>query len=240
MKIIIIGMGNVATNLSAAFARKGIQAPMVSSREGLEDIDQNADVYFYCVTDSAIAEVAAKVHVQPRALHLHTSGTVPLSVFGEDKKHCGVFYIFQTLSKERLIEDFSKVPIFLIANGIDDTTAIYALAQNLSSHIYEVSRKDLDRLHVAGVFANNFSNLMYRFAAEILQGTAIPFEALLPIIDETAAKVHSLMPQEAQTGPAIRGDKEVMEQHMHLLPHDEMRALYKQLSEYINSQLDWQ
>ena len=239
MKIIIIGMGNVATNLSAAFARKGIQAPMVSSREGLEEIDKNADVYFYCVRDSALAEVIAQVHVQPRALHLHTSGTIPVSVFGEDKPHCGIFYMFSSFSKDSKIEDFEQVPVFIIANGIDDTTAIYALAQNLTSRIYEVKPAELNQLHVAGVFANNFANLMFAIAGDLLKGTSIPFEALLPIIDTTAAKVHTLTPRQAQTGPAVRGEMNVLEHHLQLLPSPELQDLYRGLTHLINPRISF-
>ncbi len=234
MKIIIIGTGNVATNLAAAFARKGINAPMVSSREGLDRIDPSADVYFYCVSDNALAEVISQVHVSPRALHLHTSGTVPNTVFGPDKPHCGIFYMIYSFSKEHIIEDFGQVPVFIIANGIDDTTAIYALAQNLTSRIYEVKPSELNKLHVAGVFANNFANLMFALAKDMLKGTSIPFEALLPIIDTTAAKVHTLTPREAQTGPAARGDINVIEHHIQLLPSKELRDLYLTLSRLIN------
>lgn len=230
MRIIIIGRGNVATNLEYAFSRKGVECLMVSSREGLDLIPQNADVYIYSVRDEALAEVVSKVHVPQRALHLHTSGTMPLTVFGEDKPHAGIFYPFQTFSKTHIIEDFSTVPVFFEARGIDDVSAVYALALTITSHVYEVSQAEREQLHVAGVFASNFTNLMYRMAADILQHTHIPFSALLPLIDETAAKVHSLSPYDAQTGPARRGDENVMQHHMSILPTPEEKTIYQLLS----------
>ena len=231
MNIVIIGKGNVATNLDYAFRKKGVACRMVSSREGLDQLPA-ANVYIYSVKDEALAEVVAQVQGKEKSLHLHTSGTMPITVFGADKPHAGIFYPFQTFSKARLIEDFSTVPVFFEARGIDDISAVYSLALTITSHVYEASQQDRERLHVAGVFTNNFTNLMYTMAAELLKSTHIPFSALLPLIDETAAKIHSMAPRDAQTGPARRGDENVMNHHMQLLS-EEQREIYRLLSEAI-------
>ena len=231
MNIVIIGQGNVATNLDYAFRKKGVACQMVSSREGVDSLPA-ANVYIYAVKDEALAAVVAQVKGKERAMHLHTSGSMPISVFGDDKPHAGIFYPFQTFSKARVIEDFSTVPVFFEARGIDDISAVYSLALTITSHVYEATQHDRERLHVAGVYACNFTNLMYNMAAELLQHTHIPFSALLPLIDETAAKMHSLSPRDAQTGPARRGDVNVMAHHLELLD-DEKRQLYSILSDAI-------
>lgn len=231
MNIVIIGQGNVATNLDYAFRKKGVACQMVSSREGLDQLPP-ANVYIYSVKDEALVEVVARVKGKEKALHLHTSGTMPITVFGADKPHAGIFYPFQTFSKARVIEDFSTVPVFFEARGIDDISAVYSLALTITSHVYEASQQDRERLHVAGVFTNNFTNLMYTMAAELLKSTHIPFSALLPLIDETAAKIHSMAPRDAQTGPARRGDENVMNHHMQLL-NEEQREIYRLLSDAI-------
>ena len=214
----------MGTNLHHAFALKGIKTELVhgrpltdekTSREAIEQLPQ-ADVYIYAIADHALREVVTKV-TAPKAIHLLTSGTMPMDVFGEDKPHCGVLYFFQSFSREVLIDDWSGIPCFISGRNIDDIAAIYSLAQMLTSRIYEANQHDRERLHVAGVFANNFSNLMYRMAADILSDTQIPFQALLPLIDQTALKVHSLTPKEAQTGPAKRDDKNVMAHHLEVL-----------------------
>ena len=125
------------------------------------------------------------------------------------------------------------MPVFFEARGIDDVSAVYALALTITSHVYEADQHDRERLHVAGVFANNFTNLMYGIANDILRDTHIPFSALLPLIDETAAKVHTLSPHDAQTGPARRGDENVMQHHLSLLPSAELREVYRLLSDLI-------
>ena len=231
MNIVIIGQGNVATNLDYAFRKKGVSCQMVSSREGLDHLPA-ANVYIYAVRDEALPSVVAQVVGVGKSLHLHTSGTMPITVFGDDKPHAGVFYPFQTFSKARVIEDFSTVPVFFEARGIDDISAVYSLALTITSRVYEASQHDRERLHVAGVFTNNFTNLMYTMAAELLKNTHIPFSALLPLIDETAAKVHALSPRDAQTGPARRGDENVMNHHLSLLT-EEQQAIYRLLSDAI-------
>lgn len=231
MNIVIIGQGNVATNLDYAFRKKGIACQMVSSREGLDQLPA-ANVYIYAVRDEALPSVVEQVVSVGKSLHLHTSGTMPITVFGEDKPHAGIFYPFQTFSKARVIEDFSTVPVFFEARGIDDISAVYSLALTITSHVYETTQHDRERLHIAGVYACNFTNLMYTMAAELLQNTHIPFSALLPLIDETAAKIHTLSPREAQTGPARRGDENVMNHHLSLLT-EEQQAIYRLLSDAI-------
>lgn len=231
MRITIIGQGNVACNLLHAFAQNGVRAEMVSSRVGLDALPES-DVFIYAVRDEALADVVAQVHA-PRALHLHTSGTMPISVFGDDKPHAGITYFFQSFSKAHLIEDFTTVPVFVEGRNIDDISAIYTLAQTITPRIYEANQHDRERLHVAGVFANNFTNEMYALAADILRDTHIPFQALLPLIDQTAAKIHTLSPRDAQTGPARRGDENVMRHHLSLLPNDDLRTLYRLLSKLI-------
>lgn len=237
MKIAIIGAGSVGTNLHHAFELKGIKTELVHARPLTADPSSvcslpTADVYIYTVADNVLKEVVALVHA-PKALHLHTSGTMPIEVFGEDKPHAGVLYFLQSFNRVQLIDNWDTIPCFIEGRNIDDIAAIYSMAQCLTSRIYEADRHDRERLHVAGVFANNFTNLMYRIAEEVLQDTHIPFEALLPLIDRTAAKVHMMQPADAQTGPAQRGDKEVMKHHTEILSATPYAELYQVLSALI-------
>ena len=221
MKIVIIGAGSVGTNLHHAFDLKGIKTELVHARPLTADPSAihslpSADCYIYTVADHVLEEIVGMVNA-PQALHLHTSGSMPISVFGEDKPHSGIMYFFQSFSKLQLIDDWSNIPCIIEGHNIDDIAAIYSLAQNLTNHIYEANQHDRERLHIAGIFANNFTNLMYGIAADLLKDTQIPFEALLPLIDQTAAKIHTMTPKEAQTGPAKRGDSAVILHHIDLL-----------------------
>ena len=241
MNIILIGQGNVATNLHHAFSLKGLRTQMVSSREGLDSLPA-ADVYIYAVRDEALPQVVQKIAEESKkpinthlctALHLHTSGTMPISVFSNALPHAGVMYFFQTFSKAKLIDDFSQIPVFVEGKQIDDLSAIFTLAQTLTPRVYEASQHDRERLHVAGVFANNFTNHMYAIAADILKDTHIPFQVLLPLIDQTAEKIRHLSPHDAQTGPAKRHDEQVMKHHLSLLTTPEQKQLYTLISQMI-------
>ena len=241
MNIVLIGQGNVATNLHHAFSLKGLRTRMVSSREGLDSLPA-ADVYIYAVRDEALPQVVQKIAEESKmpinthlrtALHLHTSGTMPISVFGDALPHAGIMYFFQTFSKAQLIDDFSQIPVFVEGKQIDDLSAIFTLAQTLTPRVYEASQHDRERLHVAGVFANNFTNHMYAIAADILKDTHIPFQVLLPLIDQTAEKIRHLSPHDAQTGPAKRHDEQVMKHHLSLLTTPEQKQLYTLISQMI-------
>ena len=240
MRIVIIGAGSVGTNLHHAFKLKGIKTELVHARPLTADPSSvrllpKADVYIYTVADNVLAEVVSLVHA-PHALHLHTSGSMPITVFGADKPHAGILYFFQSFSREVLIDDWSNIPCFYEGRNIDDIAAIYSLAQCLTSRIYEATQHDRERLHIAGVFANNYTNLMYRIAAEVLKGTQIPFEALLPLIDRTAEKVHSLSPKDAQTGPAQRGDQAVIAHHLEVLAATPYAEVYQALAALIEKE----
>jgi len=239
MRIAIIGAGSVGTNLHHAFELKGIKAELVHARP-LTANDQMVnyqmvngfDIYIYTVVDHVLKEVVSLVNA-PKALHLHTSGSMPIDVFGIDKPHAGILYFFQSFSREKLIDDWSGIPCFIEGRNIDDIAAIYSLAQNLTNRIYEATQHDRERLHIAGIFANNYTNLMYRIAEEVLKGTSIPFEALLPLIDQTAAKVHTIRPIDAQTGPAKRGDREVIKHHVEILQTTPYAEVYQALAALI-------
>ena len=237
MRIAIIGAGSVGSNLHYAMSKQGIRAELVHARPLTADPSAvaslpQADCYIYTVVDHVLREVVSLVHA-PNALHLHTSGSMPIDVFGPDKPHAGVLYFFQSFSREIMIEDWSGIPCFIEGRNIDDIAAIYSLAQCLTSRIYEANQHDRERLHVAGIFANNYTNLMYRIAAEVLSDTQIPFEALLPLIDQTAAKVHKIKPIDAQTGPAKRGDEKVIAHHVEVLATTPYAQLYRELATLI-------
>ncbi len=250
--IIFIGAGNLATHLSLALQKAGhtvrqiysrtqASALMLTKRLGLSDevaitsiadVQPDADVYIYALRDEVLADIAAQVHVQPNALHLHTAGSMPLTVFGDDKPNAGVLYPFQTFSKEKDV-NFQKIPILVETRDKSQEAELRALAQTISPMVYEANAAARAKLHIAGVFACNFVNCLYAIAEEQLANTNLPFEVLLPLIDETAAKVHTLSPRQAQTGPAKRHDQSVMQAHLSKLTTPEEQTIYTLLSQNI-------
>ena len=231
MNVAMIGRGRVATHMSKALLKAGNGVVSVNSRT-LEELPQDADVYIIAVKDSALQDVIRQLTnllktKNDAPLIVHTAGSMPLSVFEGYAENGGVFYPMQTFSMEREV-DFREIPLFI--EGKDKR--IRELAESISEHVYELSSDDRKYLHLAAVFACNFANHCYTLAAEVLEKKGLPFDVMLPLVDETARKVHELHPKEAQTGPAIRGDKNVMAAQAALLD-SRMQAIYNLMSESI-------
>ena len=235
MKIALIGRGRVATHLGKALLQAGHKVVSVNSRT-LAELPQDADAYIVAVKDSALQEVICKVTKgRESSLFLHTAGSMPLSVFDGYTRHGGVLYPMQTFSMEREV-DFREIPLFIEASDAESLQQIRTLADGISQHVYELSTADRRYLHLAAVFACNFVNHCYTLAADVLAQKGLPFDVMLPLVDETARKVHELSPKAAQTGPAIRGDQNVMKAQAALLDTPE-RTIYELLSKSIQEHL---
>lgn len=252
-KVALVGAGNVATALALALKADGQQVVQVWSRtepsaaalaqqvgaahtSSLSELCPDADVYVLSVADAAVPALVPQV-VQagnPDALYLHTAGSLPMSVW-QGAAHYGVMYPLQTFTKGRAV-DMSAVPLFLEADSPDTLSRLSAWASRLSRQVMPLSSEGRRQLHLAAVFACNFPNCLYRIAGELLGECGVPFEVLLPLMDETVDKVHRLPPALAQTGPAARGDEEVMRRHREMLAgHPGWQRLYELLSREIQS-----
>ena len=253
MEIVLIGAGNVATHLGKAFVEAGHQILQVYSRtahsanslasqvgaEGiccLADLSNKADLYIVSVKDDALETVVREAcRGRENGLFVHTAGSMPMSVFDGCCQRYGVVYPMQTFSKEKSLS-FSEIPIFVEANHEDVLVQLETFARQLSSKVYRLSTEARRNLHLSAVFACNFVNQCYAIADELLQEAGVPFEVLLPLIDETARKVHVLSPREAQTGPAVRWDENVMRKHLNLLEGHPLYAdIYRLMSKAIHA-----
>lgn len=226
--------------------------------EPLTDIAQvrdDADVYIFSVKDSALVQLVAQlcrhdadglgedgaVNALRKAkkgeherVFLHTAGSMPMSVFKGMAQHYGVLYPMQTFSKQREV-DFSIIPCFVEANDEFAQKLIEGLAREISGRVYQLSSEDRKYLHLSAVFACNFANHCYAISQELLEEHGIPFDVMLPLISETAAKVHEMMPKDAQTGPAVRYDENVIGKQSKLLEnHPHFKKVYDSMSKSIH------
>lgn len=167
------------------------------------------------------------------ALLVHTAGSIPMDVWEGKTSRYGVFYPMQTFSKQQEV-NFREVPFFIEAAQKEDAERLKAIASVLSDNVFEADSLQRGNLHLAAVFACNFANHMYVLAADLLKKYDLPFEVLLPLIDETARKVHELPPLEAQTGPAVRYDENVIDRQLDMLSDEPaVKEIYRVLSEHI-------
>jgi predicted short-subunit dehydrogenase-like oxidoreductase (DUF2520 family) len=143
----------------------------------------------------------------------------------------------QTFSKESRI-DWSQVPLFVEGSSAPVLESIKELALTISPDVTVLSSEGRKKLHLAAVFTCNFSNHMYTIAEQLLASEGVPFSVMLPLVRETARKVENISPSEAQTGPAVRGDKKVINEHLELLKdHPQYAQIYKLISTDINNEL---
>jgi len=211
ISVLIVGKGNVANHLLKAFRwLKDISVLQIHSRN-LINIP-SVDITIIAVSDDAIGEVSSHI---TNPFVVHTSGSVSMEAL-QNKTRKGVFYMLQTFSKEKPV-NFQEVPFCLEATNNDDLNTLERLAKLLSEKTYFINSEQRKALHVAAVFANNFTNHCYQIAAKICKTHQLPFEVLHPLIQETALKIKVLSPKEAQTGPGIRNDQQTIQNHLHLL-----------------------
>lgn len=248
-QIVLIGAGNLATQLGLALHKAGFDIIQVYSRTevsaktvaqqigatfttDLAEITPTADLYIYALKDDVLEEVINSVPVT-NGLHVHTSGSIKMSLFSNKQKNFGVFYPFQTFSKTKLV-DFSEVPFLITANSDESIENLKVIANKLSHRIFVVNDEDRSLVHLSGVFACNFTNYLYTIAEKLLTERTLPFDILMPLITETVSKLKTLSPTEAQTGPAQRGDQLVITKQIKLLEqHPEWQKVYQLLTENI-------
>lgn len=247
-----IGAGNLATHLAQALKKAGHEITQVYSRTiqsaellaakveamPVSDIDElrdDADACIMAVKDSALEELISKACAKRKNIvFMHTAGSMPMSLFEEHAQSFGVLYPMQSFSKERAVE-FSEIPCFLEWNGDRARIVITRLAESVSKVHYEINSDARKHLHLAAVFASNFVNHCYALSAELLDKYNLPFDVMLPLTDEVARKVHEMTPKEAQTGPAVRYDENVMDKHKRMLEEEPlMQKIYDVMSESIH------
>lgn len=249
MRITVIGSGNVATHLAAAFKNAGHNISQVYSRElqnaallayhvkaepvdDLNQISSETDIFIIAVKDDAINTVAQALAKHQRLI-VHTSGATELSALLKFTFKAGVFYPLQTLSKNKEV-DFLTVPMCIEGADNDITNELVLLAQTISNKVYHVNSAQRKSLHLAAVFACNFSNYLYGVAQQLLEKQNLEFDLLRPLILETAQKVQGCLPAEMQTGPAVRKDEKTMMDHLEMLNDmPVLQSMYRTLSQEI-------
>lgn len=222
------------------FSRTMASARLLARRIGaeaadrVEDIDSSADLYVLALTDKATETLAPEVCSRSRkAIFVHTSGSLPMDIFRGFAERYGVIYPMQTFSKEREVS-FSEIPCFVEAVDEKTLSVIEGLCGQLSRSVKRIDSDTRRHLHLAAVFACNFSNHCFEIASRLLERHGLDFRAMCPLIDETAAKVHCMSPADAQTGPAVRFDRNIIGRHLRMLEDEpELKAIYELMSEDI-------
>lgn len=253
MKVILIGTGNVATAFCDWFSTiKSIEIAGLWGRnkklqQQLDDsfgipslvdfsaIPDDVDIIFLAISDSAISIMARELlpFLNENQLVVHCSGATPLNAMDESINNRGVFYPLQSFSKGRVI-DYSEIPIFITATNPETLTVLRSFTALLGNTSHKIDDKQRATLHLAAVFANNFTNHLFNISFDILKQNQINPNSLIPLIKETVNKLEDYAPMAAQTGPAKRNDQTTIQHHLTLLKDEEaLQEVYEVLTEQI-------
>lgn len=241
ISVIILGTGNVANHLIDAFLDSedvdliqiyGRNLTTLKNRDSklntISNLDylKDADIYIIAIADDAIAEFSSQLKLQNK-LVVHTSGSVAINNL-QTSANKGVFYPLQTFSKGIPV-DFKQIPICIETEHIDDYLILEKLAYSISDKVYPIDSIQRKYIHLAAVFTNNFVNYMYTVGKNICDENNIPFEILHPLIKETAKKIENNIPENIQTGPAVRNDIKTINTHLNML-NGKQKEIYKLLT----------
>ncbi len=253
--IVLLGAGNlgyhlgkrlseVGAPLAQVFSRQPEKARALSEETGaqpvyrMQSISPSAGLYILAVSDDAIAPVAEQLarFLSGDKAVVHTSGATPSTVLQPHFQNYGVFYPLQTFSRNKAV-NFSSIPVCIYSPEKALEVQLQTLAQQLSEQVYRIDDEERAVLHVAAVFVNNFTNYLYQAGHQIVKEKGLPFEMLLPLIRETADKIEQASPEAMQTGPARRGDRKTIAQHLEYLEKfPKFEAIYRLLSDNISEQ----
>ncbi|MBK7763889.1 MAG: DUF2520 domain-containing protein [Bacteroidetes bacterium] len=249
MKIVILGSGNIATFFAHRFQQNGHEIVQVYSRtelhaqqlasqlhcnytSSLHEINKTADVYVLAVSDDAVLTICETLNLNNK-LVLHTAGTLSLHHIDQSSANTGSIWCVYSIQKHAW-PNHKNIPCVINASNEESLLLVQELAKCISDQIIHLDDELKLNLHVAAVFANNFSNYLFGISYDILKNHNLSFNILLPLIQDTVNKLIHLTPTELQSGPAKRGDVKTIEKHLTLLSSQtQYQEIYKLLSEAI-------
>ena len=246
-----VGAGNLAWHLAPALENIGIVITHIYNRtpkKGMELVrrlyraelkdDLNfslsrIDVLFLAVSDDALPEVISGLSIHKETIVVHTSGSQPVDLLSYHFPNYGVFYPLQTFSKNTRT-NFKDIPLLVEGSDKQIANLLYKIGKKLTGNTLEVSSDKRAYIHLAAVFACNFSNHMLRLSQELLGQHKLDINILVPLVTETINKSLTIGPGEAQTGPARRHDLKTLDRHVAMLKkNEEMLEVYKLISQHI-------
>lgn len=250
--ISFIGAGNVAWHLAPALENMGhfvneVYTPDGKSakklvgnlynakiKQSLDFSDSVSQIFILAVPDDAIQSIAQEIKLPEQSLLVHTSGSKGLDVMEYSSAAAtGVFYPLQTFSKSKKL-NFEEIPFLLESENKEALKILNSLAKSLSKNIQIVSSSQRKQMHLAAVFACNFTNHMMSISDKIMKNAHLDFSLLHPLVLETIKKALKHSPQSVQTGPAKRGDLETLDKHMGMLQSDaNVQEIYRLISQNI-------
>jgi len=194
---------------------------------------KSTKVIIVAVPDQRLKSVLESITCHPDTLVAHTAGSIGLEIFPAKLLKRGILYPLQTFSKGRNIS-FADLPFMLEASDAESSGILKTLAESIGGNVHFVDTEHRRLLHMAAVFACNFTNHMLTLGRNVALKADFPFEILVPLIKETISKAIDSGPENSQTGPAVRNDTNTIEKHLELLSYStELQRIYSEMTQSI-------
>jgi len=198
----------------------------------------SSKVIIVAVPDHKLKDVLNRIQCSSDTLVAHTAGSFGLDVFPPHISRRGVFYPLQTFSKNRTV-NFNGLPFLLESSDEEYTEILRKLAESVTGRVYVTEHEKRRMIHLAAVFVCNFTNHMLTEGKLISEKADVPFDIFHPLIQETISKAMESGPENSQTGPAVRNDRNTIEKHMELLSFSsELQKIYSNITESIINYYD--
>ena len=246
--VTVIGSGNMAHWLVYAVRHAGVEIRQIYSRqlshakalaekadaEAINDIKvllPGSDLYIFSVKDDSYEELLQQLPFR-LPLAAHTAGSLSMRIFEPYAEAYGILYPYQSVNKDMNFEDVI-VPLCVEANDKTTEKELLAFAQRLTTTVQQLDESQRMVLHRAAIFGCNFTNAMYTIAYDILREHNIDWQMILPLLQNTMDKVKKMNPHDAQTGPAQRGDQNIIRLHQEALQNEQLKDIYRLMTDYI-------
>ncbi len=243
------GAGRVAEALCKELFHAGFRIDMIASEteisgKSLADSSKavwsptlqfpdSTKIIIVAVPDHRLISVLNTLKCRTGTLVVHTAGSFGLDIFPEHIKQKGVFYPLQTFSKNRIVS-FIDLPFLLEASDEESSEILKTIAESIGGDVHFVGTEQRRMLHLAAVFVCNFTNHILTEGQEVAGNAGFTLEILEPLIKETISKALDLGPENSQTGPAVRNDKNTIEKHLELLSFSpELQRIYNEMTRSI-------
>lgn len=241
--VAFVGSGKVANGFANLFRQAGfnitgiysrnketgkalalkVESPFFDSPEDLK-----ADLILVAVADQHVIEVVKSISA--KQLVVYSAGSIELEAI-ENKKTRAVFYPLQSFTEGRNLKA-EEIPILLEANTKSLQKKLEAICKEIGFEFQHCDSEKRKKIHLSAVFLNNFVNHLVYISQEEAIKNKLDWSLFQPLLNETFEKLKLLNPFEAQTGPAKRNDRLIIDNHLSYL-EGRNKEIYKLLSQSI-------
>jgi predicted short-subunit dehydrogenase-like oxidoreductase (DUF2520 family) len=253
-RVFVVGPGHVGRGLVRAFRASGVAvvglhgkrpSGVATSSGALPEEMSGANVVIVCVRDpqldEAIDEVMAAAKsglVERGTVILHTSAIAEpegLRALSEAGFPGGTFHPLVPFSDPEISAELLRGSWI----GIDGENAAKSASRRLAGHLgartLDIPPGKKPAYHAAAVISSNFPVVLASVAGHLLHDIGVPdspaHQAVESLMLGALANMKQTLPDDALTGPVIRGDADTVGKHLRALKeHGRALEVYRALS----------